>query len=150
MHELKGQMLLENARADEAVKSYKKADEIFGGQAEIISGIARSYFAKYNASKNQQDLLAAQKYMRRSINIDRVSQTKWRIMSQIYAALGKNLDANIAMAEQSYINGEYKKVVALAKNILENDPPEHLKLRAQDLQNFSNKKIEEKQNESIF
>lgn len=131
-HELKGQMLFENGRIQEALPSYQKAVDLQPSQPLLRVGLAHAQI-----ELNQPEMIpVALGNLQQAIRYDRYMPLSWRLAATAYGRNGDLGMSALALAEQNLLlgrnldaQGQAKKAQRLLK---ENSPSW---LRAQDIAN---------------
>ncbi len=101
-HEMKGQMLFENARPIEALKSYELALKYLSESPLILTQIARIQLG-LNEPKYTR---AAISYLKKSLQIERRSSFSWRQLGIAYHREGNAAESSLAFGEASLLKGE--------------------------------------------
>ena len=100
-HEVRGQMLYENARAAEAVISYRKAAQLLPSSALIKIDFARALLATNNTDNDREAVR----------NLELASQQEpgsfdlWRMMAEGYSKLNNAGMTSLARAEMAALRG---------------------------------------------
>ena len=103
-HELKGQILFENGRVQEAVQPYRDALHYRPDSALIRYGLARALLE----SERQQDLTEAAALLREVVRIEPQNGGAWRFLGIAEGRLGNEGLASLALAEQAVLAGNRK------------------------------------------
>jgi predicted Zn-dependent protease len=140
-HELRGQMLYENGRANEAVPSYRRAVQLLPGAAIIKVDFAR---ALLETNKPENDREAVR-------NLELARQTEsgsfelWRLMAAGYSRLNNHGMTSLARAEMAIIRGQRAEAqahAATAERQLQAGTPAWQ--RAQDIKAYINSRPRKK------
>jgi predicted Zn-dependent protease len=132
-HELRGQMLYENGRANEAVPSYRRAAQLLPAVGIIKIDLAR---ALLDTNKPEHDREAVR-------NLELAAQTEsgsydlWRLMASGYSRLNDHGMTSLARAEMAIIRGqraEAQSHAAAAERALQVGTPAWQ--RAQDIKAY--------------
>ena len=101
-HELKGQMLYENGRVVEALKSYGNAARLLPNSALIRRDLAR-----VQVEFNEPAMLdAAIVNLRAALAVERNSAFNWRLIAIAYGRKGDHGRSSIALAEEALLKGK--------------------------------------------
>ncbi|WP_161861260.1 M48 family metalloprotease [Algicella marina] len=100
--ELKGQFLLENGKAGEAVRAYRQSAALAPNEAQILSGLGRALVAVDQDGATREALPVLERA--RSMD-DRNPQT-FRDLAIVYARTGQNGKASLATAERFALQGK--------------------------------------------
>lgn len=135
LHELKGNILFEAKRYDEAIDSYRKALEI-----DTNSALIRSDYAKVIIAAKIPDWQnIAKKELLYAKSIDSTYKPTWRSLATIYGNEGDFGNAELCLAEIAALNHDKKQLLIhlqrAEKNIQSND--EEANLRLSDLRLFA-------------
>ena len=128
--ELKGQVLLESGRADEALAPLREATELTNSQPLIASIFGHALIA----TEDEANLAEAENVLRAAVSRDRLNPFAWYQLGRTYAMQGDTPRAQLATAEQQILNREYSRALqsALAAEAgLPHGSPDWL--RAQDI-----------------
>jgi len=129
LRELQGQILFEAGRVREAIPPLREAARLAPGQALIRLAFGR---ALMEAGEPAQ-LRAAVEELEACLRIERDNAFAWRQLGIAYGRLGQMPQADLALAEEAMLLGDYPTVRFLARRAEEALPPGPLRLRAQDL-----------------
>ncbi|OBX20059.1 peptidase M48 [Erythrobacter sp. QSSC1-22B] len=128
--ELRGQVLLESGRADEALVSLRRATEMTRAEPLIASLFGHALIA----TENKENYAEAEEVLRAAVARDRYNPFAWYQLGVVYAARGDLPRARLASAEQQVMNREYAMALRSAQaaeaGLPENTPDW---LRAQDI-----------------
>jgi predicted Zn-dependent protease len=102
-HELRGQILLESARAADAVRSYRRAVQLAPGEPLILAGLGRALLNTSDSSV----LTEAREVLTNSANIDGGNSGVWRDLAMAHARLGNEGQAALATAERQSLEGRF-------------------------------------------
>ena len=103
-YELKGQILFENGRVQEAVQPYRDALHYRSDSALIRYGLARALLE----SEREQDLTEAAALLREVVRIEPQNGGAWRFLGIAEGRLGNEGLASLALAEQAVLVGNRK------------------------------------------
>lgn len=130
IHELKGQILFENGKIQQALESYRKAIELRPDSALILTDLAKVELATNDASL----LPSVINHLESANNIENTNSTTWRLLATAY---GKNGDlglSSLSLAEEALLDDNVdvadRETDRAQKNLKENSPGW---LRAQDI-----------------
>ncbi len=141
-YELKGQILFENGRIDDALTAYKKSIKLLPNSALILSDLAKVEIT----DKSPSSLQSAITHLEKSVSIDNSNATSWRLLATAYGSTDNMPMSNLALAEEALLQNDTKTAIQMSNQALKNlkkSSPAYR--RAQDVKN----KAEEikKQNE---
>jgi len=129
LRELQGQILFEAGRVREAIAPLREAARLVPSQALIRLALGR---ALLEAGEPAQ-LRAAVEELEASLRIERDNAFAWRQLGIAHGRLGEMPQADLALAEEAMLKGDYPTVRFRARRAEEALPPGPLRLRAQDL-----------------
>jgi predicted Zn-dependent protease len=109
--ELKGQVLLESGRPDEALASLRQATELTGNHPLIGSIFGHALIATEDAENHDEAISV----LRASVGRDRRNPFAWYQLGTVYAARGDTPRARLASAEQQVLRREYFAALRSAK-----------------------------------
>ena len=101
--ELKGQVLLESGRPEEAVVPLRKAVELTRAQPLIASMLGHALIA----TEDERHYEEAERVLRAAVGRDRYNPFAWYQLGVVYAARGDMPRARLASAEQQVMNRQY-------------------------------------------
>ncbi|MBI1404021.1 MAG: M48 family metalloprotease [Porphyrobacter sp.] len=128
--ELKGQVLLESGRAEEALDPLRRATELTRSQP-LIAGL---FGHALIATEDKANYPEAERVLRAAVARDRYNPFAWYQLGVVYAAQGDIPRARLASAEQLVMNRQYPEALQNAQAAEANLPygsPDWL--RAQDV-----------------
>jgi predicted Zn-dependent protease len=128
--ELKGQILLESGKPQEALASLRRATELTGNQPLIATLFGHALIATEDGGNYAE----AEKVLKAAVARDRYNPFAWYQLGVIYAANGDLPRARLASAEQQVLSGrmgEALQSAAAAEVALPQGSPDWL--RAQDI-----------------
>ncbi|MDG5748006.1 M48 family metalloprotease [Qipengyuania sp. XHP0207] len=128
--ELKGQVLLESGRPDEALSPLRRATLLTNSEPLIASMFGHALIATEETSNYHE----AEKVLRAAIGRDRYNPFAWYQLGVVYAANGDMPRARLASAEQQVMSGQYAlamRSAQVAEAGLPHGTPDWL--RAQDI-----------------
>ena len=130
-HELRGQMLFEFGRLDEALKPYETAAALLPDEPTILLSLARVQLEIDDPQLNQgalDNLLLV-------VNEEPDNGFAWRLLATAYSREGDQPMTMSALAESAFAQGNYREAVARSKRAQEMLPSGTAAwLRAQDLE----------------
>lgn len=128
--ELKGQILLESGRAEEAIPALREATQLTGNQPLIATIFGHALIA----TEDQANYAEAEKVLRAAVARDRWMPFAWYQLGVVYAARGDMARAKLATAEQQAMNRQWFLALGSAQ-AAEASLPEGTPdwLRAQDI-----------------
>lgn len=128
--ELKGQILLESGRAEEALPALRRATDLTGNHPLIATIFGHALIA----TEDQANYAEAEKVLRAAVAKDRWMPFAWYQLGVVYAARGDMARARLASAEQQAMQRQWLLALASAQ-VAEAGLPEGSPdwLRAQDI-----------------
>lgn len=114
-HELKGQFLLENGRAQDAAVSYRRAAELAPRQAQILGGLGRALLNMETPEATRE----ARGALREASRLDRADTGIWRDLALAEARTGNEGDAALATAERLMVEGRPNEAIRNASRALD-------------------------------
>lgn len=130
-HELRGQILFENGRIGDAVKSYRRAVEILPDAPLIRVGLAQAMVER----GDQQAIDGAVEHLEIAVRQDAEYPLAWRLLSIAYGRTDRLGMSSLASAERAILVNNHKEAIAFAQradNLLPAGTPGQL--RAQDIE----------------
>jgi predicted Zn-dependent protease len=130
-HELKGQMLFENGRVQDALPAYEKALDLAPDQPLIRMGLAEVQLQTNSRELTEQALANA----RRVVAAEPENAFAWRLVGIAQGRLGNKGEAALALAEYAINRGDLRQAIGQAQRaqqILPQHSPSWL--RAQDIE----------------
>jgi len=118
LFELKGQMLFENGKLWDSIKSYEQAVKLLPNEALILTALSQARIAT-NEKKN---ILQALKELSKAVNIDPQNITAWYLLSIAYNKMGHQGMSLLSAAEKFILLGDYKTAKNYAKRAKESLP----------------------------
>jgi len=128
--ELKGQVLLESGRPEEALKPLRQATDLTNNHP-LIAGI---FGHALIATEDEANFAEAEEVLRAAVGRDRRNPFAWYQLGVVYAARGDDARARLASAEQQVMGREYSlalRSATAAEQALPFGSPDWL--RAQDI-----------------
>ena len=128
--ELKGQILLEQGHAGEALPMLRRATAMTGNQPLIATTFGHALIA----TEDPKNYAEAQTVLKAAVARDRENPFAWYELGMVYAANGDTPRAQLASAEQQVLNGDMPSALRsaqAAENSLPVESPDWL--RAQDI-----------------
>lgn len=145
-HELKGQILFENAKVEESLKSYLTAINLLPNSALILADLG-----KVEISLGTDDSLQkAISHLEKSVTIDASHSNSWRLLAMAYGKKGNYQMSNLALAEEALLKGDYKTALQMVEQTmpkLDNSSPAFI--RAGDIKNKA-KEMEKESDEGLL
>ncbi|MBK1697434.1 M48 family metalloprotease [Rhodovibrio salinarum] len=130
-YELKGQMLFENGRIQEALPAYQKAVDLASEQPLIRMGLAEAQLQTNSKDLTQKALANA----RRVVDAEPRNAFAWRLVGIAHGRLGDKGEAALGLAEYAINRGDLSQAIGQAQRAqqnLEKHSPGWL--RAQDIE----------------
>ncbi|WFL78582.1 M48 family metalloprotease [Altererythrobacter arenosus] len=128
--ELRGQVLLESGKPDEALPALREATERSGFEPLIASIFGHALIA----TENRENFDEAERVLRAAVARDRYNPFAWYQLGVVYAARGDMPRARLASAEQQVMSRRYTEALRSAQAAqagLDEGTPDWL--RAQDI-----------------
>ena len=128
--ELRGQILLESGRPEEALASLRRAVELSGNAPLIAATFGHALLA----TEDKSHLAEAERVLRAAVARDRENPFAWYQLGMVYGARGDIPRARLASAEQQVMSGQYIEALRSAQAAvagLDEGTPDWL--RAQDI-----------------
>ena len=128
--ELKGQVLLESGRPDEALAPLRRATDLTRAHPLIAGMLGHALIA----TEDKANFIEAEKVLRASVQKDRYNPFAWYQLGVVYEARGDTPRARLASAEVQVMNRQYPQALAnaqAAEAYLPNGSPDWI--RAQDV-----------------
>ena len=128
--ELKGQILLESGRPDQAIAPLTNAYEMTGGHPLVAVTLGHALIAR----EDPEQMAEAKRILRAAVHKDRENSFAWYQLGVIYDREGDTARAALASAERFHLIGEHKLALASARqamNLIDVSGPDWL--RAQDI-----------------
>ena len=143
--ELRGQVLLESGRPDEALPALRRATELTNSSPLIASMFGHALIATENAENYGE----AETVLRAAVAKDRLNPFAWYQLGMVYAAQGDMPRAHLASAEQQVMTRRYIEALRNAQRA-ESELPEGSAdwLRAQDVRMQAQAALEQQREDS--
>ncbi len=128
--ELKGQVLLESGRPEEALDPLRRATALTNAEPLIASMFGHALIATEDKNNYEE----AERVLRAAVGRDRNNPFAWYQLGVVYAARGDTARARLATAEQQVMSGQYPLALRSAQAAeagLERGTPDWI--RAQDI-----------------
>ena len=128
--ELKGQVLLESGRPEEALEPLRRATALTNAEPLIASMFGHALIA----TEDKVHFEEAENVLRAAVGRDRRNPFAWYQLGVVYAARGDMARARLASAEQQVMSGQYALAIrsaGFAESGLPSGSPDWL--RAQDI-----------------
>ena len=100
-HELKGQLLFEFGRANDAVAPYQRSIQLLSDNALMRINLGRALLATNENSQIEQAVTE----FRRALLLETDNSFGWFELARAYSALGNDVMANLATAESKFHSG---------------------------------------------
>jgi len=110
-HELRGQILFENGRIDEAIPAYEKATELLPGSALIMTDLARAQIEKDGLEMRNRAI----RNLKASIQLEPKRAFTWRLLATAEGKNGNMVESWRALAEEALLHGRFDNAISLAK-----------------------------------
>ena len=141
--ELKGQILLESGRPEDAIAPLRKSVELAGDQPLISAMLAHALIS----TERPEHFDEAKLLLKQAVNRDNQNPFAWYQLGIIYDREGDTPRAALATAERNNLEGNPKLALVSAEMALKGIPagtPDYL--RAQDIAMVSRAELKEKKN----
>lgn len=128
--ELKGQILLESGKPQEALGPLRRATEITGNEPLIASIFGHALIA----TEDSDNLAEAERVLKAAVGKDRENPAAWYQLGMVYGARGDIPRARLASAEQQIMSGRPREALqnaTAAEGSLPDGSPDWI--RAQDV-----------------
>jgi predicted Zn-dependent protease len=132
-HELKADLLIRSGKGQEAIPHLRHAMKLTGSEPPLMAVRLAQALIASNDPKNVEDAIAM---ARKSLHVDQNPQA-YRILAQGYGTKGLTPQADIAIAEAHFLEGNIKQAKIFAQRSqrgLKSGSPEAL--RAGDIMNY--------------
>ncbi len=117
--ELKGQVLLESGKPDEAIEPLRRATSLTGNNPLIASLFAHALMA----TENPGHLAEAEQVLRGAVGRDRENPSAWYQLGIVYNSRGDLPRAQLASAEQQIMSGQPREALRNAEAAEHSLPP---------------------------
>jgi predicted Zn-dependent protease len=131
LHEMKGQVLFEGGRPREAIAAYRDAVRLAPTQALIRTAYGRALMETGEPALLRQAI----EEFEASLRLERDAAFTWRQLGIARGRAGQTALADLALAEEALLNGDYPAARLLAQRAEQALPPGPARLRATDLRN---------------
>ena len=135
LRELQGQVLFEAGRVAEAVGPLRDAVRLAPGEALVRLALGRALMEAGDPAL----LPAAAAELEAALRIERENAFAWRQLAVAQGRLGLPARADLALAEEAMLTGDFPAVRTLARRAEEALPPGPLRLRAADLRHAAHR-----------
>lgn len=109
LHELKGQILFENARLPEALASYQTAAKLAPNSPLILTDLA-----KVEMAQKEPLVDSATRHLERASNLDKTNPATWRLLAIAYGKQGQGGMDHLALAEEAALQGNFEEALTQA------------------------------------
>ena len=128
--EIKGQVLLESGRPEEALAPLRRATEITRAQPLIATMFGHALIA----TEDKDNFAEAERVLKAAVQRDRLNPFGWYQLGVVYAARGDMARARLATAEQQVLNRQMQRALQSAEAAMGGLPEDSADwLRAQDI-----------------
>ena len=110
--ELKGQVLLESGRPEEAIVPLRKAVDLTRAEPLIASSLGHALIA----TEDKENFEEAEQVLRAAVGRDRYNPFAWYQLGVVYAARGDMARAKLASAEQQVMRRQYPLALRSAQS----------------------------------
>lgn len=128
--ELRGQVLLENGRIEEALPAYRRAVELEPDEPLLRVGLAQALIETATPAGGDQAAIE----LERAMQVDRDNAGAWRLLGAAYSLKGDEAMAALATAESALLRNQMEDAARFAERAVKGlDPGTPAWLRAQDI-----------------
>ncbi len=113
-HELRGQILYESGRADDAIPSLRKAVALQPQAPLLNMALGQALIS----AKAGRDLEEGVKYLKATLARESENSFAWYLLSQAYGELNQPALAEYAVAEQAYARSDYRRATQFAQRAI--------------------------------
>ncbi len=138
-HEMKGQILLENGRANDAMAAYEAANRLRPDDPLLLTGLAQAQLESGDPAVTAPAIESLQ----RATRLDQANSTSWRLLAVAHGRTGDVGASSLAAGEQALLEGRPKDAVLHARRAdrtYAEGSPEWL--RAQDILELAERQID--------
>ena len=137
-HELKGQILFETGKIDQAVVNYQKAVDLTPQDTLIRCALAHALIEMNTPQHNKK----AQKHIDFILAHDTNLPQAWRLQSILYGRAGQTAEADYALAEYFAAIGDTQQALDKSERAQKTLPPDSVKYhKLEQLQNMLKREI---------
>ena len=108
--ELKGQILFEEGRPEEAIGAHQRSVDIMPDAPLLRINLAHALIETRDAAR----LDAAVDHLKRAAALEKDNSMAWRLLAQAYASQGKEGEARLASAEMYFASGAERQATQFA------------------------------------
>jgi predicted Zn-dependent protease len=145
-YDLKGQILFENGRIDDAIAAYTLADEHMPDNGLILTDLARSYLAKEDPKLLPKAIMT----LEMAVRADDSNAQTFHNLAIAYGAQGKIGESNLALAHESALKDDPKETLRYAKQAKKQLPPDSpAMLQTEDLIRDAQRLLKEKKDSKL-
>lgn len=145
-YDLKGQILFESGQVDDAILAYEKAVSLSGGNALMLTDLAKCYLAK------EQDALLPKAIatLERSAVQDDANASTFHFLAAAYGRKGDMGAAYLAQAHESALENNPQETITYAKRAKEALPvASPMRLQAEDLLHEARRLLKEQKESNV-
>lgn len=127
-HELKGQILFENAKVKEALASYRRADALLPNSPLILTDLAKVELAQDDPKYTHSAVV----HLEKATTLDKNNGFSWQLLATAYGKEGEKGKALVALAEHALLAGkpdDASRNAELAQTMLKAGSPAMLRAR---------------------
>lgn len=106
-HELRGQILFENARIPEAIEAYDKAVHLAPRERLLMVSLAQALIERNEPA----DIERARILLEQAVSIDPNNSNQWRLLAVAYGRGGEIGKAHLSQAEYFYFRGQAREAI---------------------------------------
>lgn len=146
-YDLKGQLLFETGRVDEAIVAYEKANQLAGSNALLLTDLAKCYLAK------ETDVLLpkAKAALEKAALLDDANATTFRLLAIVQGKQGHMGESYLAQAREAALQNNPQQTVVYAKRAKAALPASSpARLQAEDLLSEARRLIKEQKDSNLL
>ncbi|MEZ5691000.1 MAG: M48 family metalloprotease [Rickettsiales bacterium] len=114
LYELKGQILFENRRKEQALTAYQKAVELLPNYALILADLARVELAHEDNFLTKKAIT----HLEKSVSIENNNPQSWRLLATAYGRIGNMSMSYLSLAEEALLNEEKENAIEMVNRAL--------------------------------
>ena len=140
-HELMGQILFENGRAEESIPFHRRSVELYPNQPLLMANLARAL----TAAHGRDGAAEAIELLQQAVRLEPDNAFAWRELAAAREELGERGLAELASAEQNYAMGNFPAALSFAERArrsLEQNTPSFQ--RATDIAIFATEEVRQR------
>ena len=143
--ELKAQMLMDYGNIDEAIALYRKAVDILPDAPLIRSSLAHALIESYKDGSDKNILEEAISNLKLAIKKEPRNARNYRFLATAYGKIGKDGMAQLYLAEEAFVHGNYEYAINRAEFAAQKLTKESKDwLKSQDIIHYSKMRLGKK------